>query len=154
MVLKNKKMDSQKNSNAILISLILDKVISQLMKNGKKSKAEKIFKKVFIKLFIKGFSPVDVLFLAVLNTKPILEVRNVRLRGKSFQVPFPLHSSRQISLALKTILQFSKTKQKIEDSLVEEIISSSLGRSQSVKHVTSVHKLASQNRVFSHYRWF
>jgi len=124
------------------------------MKDGKKSKAEKILKKVFIKLFLKGFNPIDTLVLAILNVKPVLEIRNVRSRGKSFQVPFPLSPTRQIGLSLKTILQFSKTKRKIEDSLVEEIISSSLNRSQSVKYVLSVHKLASQNRVFSHYRWF
>jgi len=154
MVLKDKKRDSQKKLNTPSISLILNKSISQLMKNGKKSKAERIFKKVFIKLFLKGFNPTDTLLLAVLNVKPVLEIRNIRLKGKSFQVPFPLNFSRQINLSLKTILQFSKTKQKIEDSIADEIISSSLGRSQSVKHTLSIHKLAAQNRIFSHYRWF
>jgi small subunit ribosomal protein S7 len=154
MVSKNKQIDSPQNSNIMLVSLILHKLISQLMKNGKKPKAEKMLKKVFTILFLKGLNPIDTLLLAVLNVKPILEVRNVRLRGKSFQVPFPLQFSRQISLSLKTILQFSKTKQKFENSIIEEIISSSLGSSRSVKYILSTHKLASQNRIFSHYRWF
>jgi ribosomal protein S7 len=155
MVFKKEQMDLQKNSNNITtISLILNKFTSLLMKKGKKSKAEKILKIVFIKIFLKGYSPKDTLFLAVLNVRPLLEVRNVHLRGKSFKVPFPLKTSRQLSIALKTILQSSNIKQKNEDSLVDEIISSALGQSQSVKLILTNHKIATQNRVFSHYRWF
>ena len=71
------------------------------MKHGKKTKAEKILDRVFNKISLKGHNPTTTLFLAVLNVKPLVEVRNIRLKGKSFQVPFPLQYSRQINLSLK-----------------------------------------------------
>jgi ribosomal protein S7 len=124
------------------------------MKNGKKVKAEKILKNVLIKVSLKGYSPTETLLLALNNVKPFVEVRNVRLKGKSFQVPFPIKISRQINASLKIILQTSTGKKKIENLLVEEIINSSEGKSQSVRKTLALHKLALQNRLFTHYRWF
>jgi len=109
---KNKML--QKNSNLqFFFSFVLKKFISQLMKNGKKAQAEKILKNIFIKISLKGYSPVEVVTLAINNVKPYVEVRNVRLKGKSFFVPFPLQLSRQISVSLKTILHSSQGKKKI-----------------------------------------
>jgi small subunit ribosomal protein S7 len=107
-----------------------------------------------VKISLKGYSPIQTLILALNNVKPFVEVRTISIKGKSFQVPFPIQLSRQINAALKIILQTAKGKKKIEDLLVEELINSSIGRSQSVKKTLSLHKLASQNRLFTHYRWF
>lgn len=130
------------------------KFLSLLMKDGKKTKAEVILKKVFIRISLQGYSPVNVLTLAVNNIKPLLEVRNVRLKGKSYQVPFPILFPRQITSSLKMILGSFNGKRKFEDFLVDELINSSLGKSQSVKMTINLHKLASQNRLFAHFRWF
>ena len=88
------------------------------------------------------------------NIDWIIEVKNIRLKGNSFQVPFPIKVSRQISLAIKTLIKSSSGKKKFEDLLVDELINSSLGKSQSIKATNVLHKLASQNKLFSHYRWF
>jgi len=141
------------NSN-LFFSLLLKKFVVQLMKDGKKSKAEKILNNVLIKISLKGYSPVKILTLAINNVKPLIEVRNVRLKRKSFQVPFPIHTSRQIRIAIKTILNSSTGKNSFEDSLVDELINSSLNKSQSVRATINIHKLAAQNRLFTHYRWF
>ena len=68
------------------------------MRDGKKSKAEKILKSVFIKISLKGYSPVKTVIFAVNNVKPFAEVRQVRLKGKSFQVPFPIQISQLVPL--------------------------------------------------------
>lgn len=126
------------------------------MKKGKKALAEKILKNIFIKISLKGYSPVEVVTLAINNVKPFVEVRNIRLKGKSFFVPFPLQLSRQVSLSLKTILRVSHSqgKKKIENLLVTELINSSFNQGQSVKVTLALHKLAIQNRLFINYRWF
>ena len=111
-------------------------------------------KKVFVRVSLQGFSPVNVLILAVNNIKPLLEVRNVRLKGRAHQVPFPILFPRQITSSFKTILSSFNGKRKFEDFLVDELINSSLGKSQSVKTTVNLHKLASQNRLFAHFRWF
>jgi len=149
-----KKNKNLKNSDSIFFSLVLKKFISLLMKDGKKSKAEKILKNVLIKISLKGYSPTRTLILALNNVKPFVEVRNVRIKGKAFQVPFPLKVSRQINASFKVFLQTTKGKKKIENLLVEEFINSSFGRSQSVKNTLNLHKLAAQNRLFTSYRWF
>ena len=138
----------------ILFSLILKKFINHVMKDGKKTKAEEILRRILLKISLKGYSPQKIFVLAINNVKPLIEIRNVRVRGKSFQVPFPLQISRQLGLAIKTILKNSTGKKKIEDALVDELIDSSLNKSLSVKATLSTHKLASRNRLFVHYRWF
>jgi len=150
---KSPKVDNKVRPN-ILFSLILKKFINHLMKDGKKAKAEEILRRILLKISLKGYSPQNIFVLAINNVKPLIEIRNVRVRGKSFQVPFPLQISRQLGLAIKTILKNSLGKKKIENSLVEELIDSSLNKSLSVKTTINTHKLASRNRLFVHYRWF
>ena len=123
------------------------------MKDGKKAAAEKIFENILIKISLKGYSPVNVITLAINNVKPLVEVKTIRLKG-NFSSSFPIKLSRQISLAIKTLIKSSTGKKKLEDLLVDELINSSLGKSQSIKVTNSLHKLASQNRLFTHYRWF
>lgn len=150
---KNHQLD-KKNSSNILFSLILKRVTTLLMKAGKKTQAEKILKNILLKISLKGHSPQNIFVLAINNVKPLIEVRNIRVKGKSFQVPVPVSKSRQLNLAIKTILKSSSGKKDIENTLVEELINSSLNKSLSVKTTVSLYKLASRNRLFSHYRWF
>ena len=150
----NKKSNFLDNKSNFLFSFIIRKFINQLMKDGKKVASEKIIKNILIKISLKGYSPVNVITLAINNVKPLIEVKNIRLKGNSFQVPFPIRFSRQISLAIQTLIKSSKGKKKLEDLLVDELINSSLGKSQSIKATNALHKLASQNKLFSHYRWF
>jgi small subunit ribosomal protein S7 len=124
------------------------------MKDGKMVASEKIIKNILIKISLKGYSPVNVITLAINNVKPLIEVKNIRLKGNSFQVPFPIKVSRQISLAIKTLIKSSSGKKKFEDLLVDELINSSLGKSQSIKSTNVLHILASQNKLFSNYRLF
>jgi len=147
-------VNSIKNDSVFFDSFLVKKFISHLMKSGKKSKAEKILKNVFFKISLKGQSPINILTLAVNNVKPIIEIRNVRSKGKSFQVPFPITTSRQISTACKILLKSSITKKNFENSLVEELIQSANNQSQSVKTTNSIYKLAYKNRLFTRYRWF
>ena len=150
----NKKSNFLDNKSNFLFSFIIRKFINQLMKDGKKVASEKIIKNILIKISLKGYSPVNVITLAINNVKPLIEVKNIRLKGNSFQVPFPIKVSRQISLAIKTLIKSSSAKKKFEDLLVDDLINSSLGKSQSIKATNVLHKLASQNKLFSHYRWF
>jgi small subunit ribosomal protein S7 len=150
----NKKSNFLDNKSNFLFSFIIRKFINQLMKNGKKVASEKIIKNILIKISLKGYSPVNVIILAINNVKPLIEVKNIRLKGNSFQVPFPIKVSRQISLAIKTLIKSSSGKKKFEDLLVDELINSFLGKSQSIKATNVLHKLASQNKLLSQYSWF
>jgi len=142
------------NDSTLFFSFLFKKFISHLMQDGKKFKVEIILKKVLIRISLQGYSPVNVLILATNNIKPLLEVRSVRIKGKTSQVPFPILFSRQITSSFRILLNSFNGKKKIEDFLVEEWVNSSIGKSQSVKVTVSLHNLASQNRLFAHFRWF
>jgi len=140
--------------NALLSSYVFKKFISQIMKNGKKFKSEKILKKVLVGLSLKGYPPLNTLVLAVNNVKPAVDVRTIQRKGKKFRVPVPLKASRQITKSIQTLLRVSKNKLFFEEFLINELISSMKGRSKSVKLMLRLHKFAFQNRAFSNYRWF
>lgn len=142
------------NENEFLNSFIIKKFTSQIMKDGKKFKSESLLKKILVRISLKGYSPVNTLVLAINNVKPVVDVRTIRRRGKKFQVPVPLKSSRQITKGIQTLLRVSKNKIHFEEFLVDELINSTLGRSKALKITLKLHKFAYQNRSFSNYRWF
>jgi len=133
---------------------ILKKFLANLTKNGKQIKAEKLLKRVFLILLLKRFSPISTMVLAINNVKPFVEVRTVNVKGRSFQVPFPIRLERQISLSIKIILKSSLKDKNFEHRLAEELIGSALGKSTSVKSTVNLHKIAFQNRLSTNYRWF
>jgi len=146
-------LESTPKSN-ISSQFILKKFLTNLTKKGKQIKAEKLLKRVFLSLFLKRFSPISTLVLAINNVKPFIEVRTVKVKGKSFQVPFPIRVERQIGLSIKILLKSVLKDKNFENRLAEELIASALGKSISVKSTANLHKLAFQNRISTNYRWF
>jgi len=128
------------------------KFILQFMKNGEKVKAEKIFEKLLLEISLRGFSPLPTIILAINNVKPLVEIRNVKIRGNLYSIPFPLTLKRQLTFAIKNLVGSSKSN--IVKSVSEEIIKASQGVGENVKKTRALHKLARQNRLFTHYRWF
>jgi small subunit ribosomal protein S7 len=145
---------SSSNENLFLSSFIIKKFISQIMKDGKKFKSEKILKKILVKISLKSYSPANTLVLAINNVKPVVDVRSIRRKGKIFQVPVPLKNSRQITKSIQTLLRVSKNKIFFDTFLADELINSMLGRSRSLKITLRLHKYAFQNRSFKNFRWF
>jgi ribosomal protein S7 len=124
------------------------------MKDGKRAKAEKIFEKLLLELSLRGFSPLPTIFLAINNIKPLVEIRNVKIRGNLYSIPFPLSLRRQLTFSIRNLVKSNTTKKSFIKNVAEEIIKSSQGTSESVKRTNILHKLARQNRLFTHYRWF
>lgn len=138
------------------INYLIRKVINHLMISGKKEKAEKIFLDSlnFIKLKEKK-QPILVLFYALYNCKPIIEIRSVRRGGASYQIPVPLKEKRSISLGIKTLLETAKKKGgSLSYNLAQTIIDASKNSGDSVKKRESIHTTALKNRSFTHFRWF
>jgi ribosomal protein S7 len=122
------------------------------MKNGKKIKAEKLFEGLLFEISSQGFSPLPTIVLALNNVKPLVEIRNVKIRGNMYSIPFPLTLKRQLTFAIRNLVKSSKTN--IVKDVSKEIIKASQGTGEIVKKTSSLHKLARQNRLFTHYRWF
>lgn len=133
------------------------KFVNHLMRDGKKSKAEKILLGSLIKLKKLGKDdPIEVIHLALENVKPLVEVRSVRIGGSSYQIPVPLAKNRQYSLGIRWIIESARNRNgyKMSDKLFDEFLEASKNQGASVRRRLTLHKLADANRAYAHYRWY
>jgi small subunit ribosomal protein S7 len=132
------------------------KVIHAVMKDGKKSTAERIVYAALDVLREKTKDdPVAVLKKAVENCKPLLEVKSRRVGGATYQVPVEVRQDRRLSLALRWLLIFSRAR--AEKTMVArlsgELLDAFNNRGTTIKKREDTHKMAEANKAFAHYRW-
>ena len=98
-------------SNPVVLNqkFVYKKFILQFMKNGEKVKAEKLFEKLLLEIASRGFSPLPTIILAINNVKPLVEIRNVKIRGNLYSIPFPLTLKRQLTFSIRNLVSSSKT---------------------------------------------
>ncbi|MBE0478079.1 30S ribosomal protein S7 [Candidatus Aerophobetes bacterium] len=143
-------------ADPIYNSKILAKFMNKLMKDGKKSKAEKICYGCFDIVEKKTKkNPLDVFLSAMDNVRPTLEVRSRRVGGATYQVPTEVRPDRAETLAMRWIIQFSQGRKgrPMKEKLAEEIMLASRGEGAAVKKKIDTYKMAEANRAFAHYRW-
>jgi small subunit ribosomal protein S7 len=137
-------------------SELVARFINNLMWDGKKSLAQKIFYRA---MEIVGErtneNPLHVFQKAIENVKPSMEVRSRRIGGANYQVPVEVRPKRQISLAIKWIIDAARKRpgRRMYEKLAAEIIDAYKGTGNAVKTKENVHKMAEANRVFAHFRW-
>jgi small subunit ribosomal protein S7 len=127
------------------------KFLNILHKQGKTAISEKILKKIFISIKLKkNKNPYTILQKAILNTRPLIDIKSVRRGGTSYQTPVALKEERQFYLAILWIIQESLNKPGINliEKLTNEIIETSKKKSASVKKKNELHRLAQKNRAF------
>ena len=136
--------------------VVVAQFINYLMKQGKKSKAEKIFygSLNIISDQLKTDSPVDVFKKALSNVSPVLEVKSKRIGGATYQVPMEVSESRKKSLAMRWILSFSRGRKgkTMANRLAAELIAASKNEGSSIKKKEDTHKMAEANKAFAHFR--
>lgn len=137
-------------------SVLVSKFINLLFTSGKKSVAEKVFYQAMdlIKDKIKE-EPTVVLQRAIDNVKPLLEVKPRRVGGATYQVPIDVRKERQVTLALRWIISFSraKTGKPMSERLAQELMDASNKMGAAIKKREDMHKMAEANKAFAHYRW-
>ena len=136
--------------------LVVAQFINYLMKNGKKSLAEKIFygSLDIISSQLKTDNPLEIFKKAIKNTAPNLEVKSKRIGGATYQVPLEVSESRKQALAMRWILSFSRGKKgkTMSHRLASELIASSNNEGQSIKKKEDTHRMADANKAFAHFK--
>ena len=135
--------------------------LRQLLINGSRNDAEKILFRLS-KLFKNKFrnkSIILLIFLAIENVKPYLEVKNVRISGMTRQVPSIINENRQITLAIRWIINAARKRKKhtsldYTNALFLELIDAYQKQGSIKKKTEELHKLATLNRAFAHFRWW
>lgn len=145
------KPDSKYNSVKV------SKFINHLMKNGKKSVAEKVVYDTFelIKEKAKVENPLEVFEQALKNAAPVVEIRSRRVGGANYQVPVEVRMERRLFLAMTWILEAARNKkgQPMHIKLADEILLTSKGEGEAFKKRENVHKMAEANKAFAHFAW-
>tara|TARA_B100000579_G_C22843284_1_gene862854 strand:- start:2398 stop:2865 length:468 start_codon:yes stop_codon:yes gene_type:complete len=136
--------------------LTVAKFVNYIMKDGKKSIAEKIFYSSLdmIKDKMKTDSPLDVFKKAIDNVGPILEVKSKRIGGATYQVPMEVSRDRRMALAMRWILLYSRSRKgkTMASRLAAELMSASNKEGSSIKKREDTHKMAEANKAFAHFR--
>ncbi len=135
---------------------LVTKFINNLLKEGKKSTAERIFygamdiiekrtREEPMKLFKKALD----------NVRPVLEVKARRVGGATYQVPVEIRAQRRTALAIRWVLTYSRDRgeKTMMERLAAELIDAANSRGNSIKKREDTHKMAEANKAFAHYRW-
>ena len=136
-------------------SMLATKFINQLMLDGKKSVAMKVFYDA-CEMAAKKLDeiPAEEVFIKALeNVRPAVEVRSKRVGGSNYQVPREVKKSRQQSLGIRWLIDNSRKKKgkPMAERLAEELIDAYNGSGASVSWKENVHKMAEANKAYAHY---
>ena len=134
----------------------VSRFINIVMKEGKKSVAEGIvYRCVDILAEKTGQPAIEVFQKALDNVRPLLEIKPRRIGGATYQVPVEVRQERGISIGMRWIRNFARTKKgkPMEIKLADELLDAYKGEGSAVKKREDTHKMAEANKAFAHYRW-
>lgn len=135
---------------------LVSKFINSIMKDGKRSVAEKICYGAFDIMNKKtGSDPLKVFKTAIENVKPLVEVKPRRVGGATYQVPVEVRAARRIALAFRWINNYSqgRTEKTMQEKVAGELLDAYNNTGSSIKKKEDTHKMAEANKAFAHYRW-
>ena len=136
--------------------IVLTKFMNSIMKEGKKSAAERIVYGALDQMEKKAKSnPIELFHEALRNVMPALEVRSRRVGGATYQVPVEVRPDRRTALAMRWLCNYSRVRgeKTMIERLAAELMDAAQGRGAAVKKREDVHRMAEANRAFAHYRW-
>jgi small subunit ribosomal protein S7 len=136
--------------------LVVSKFMNSIMKQGKKSVAERIVYGALDKMQAKAKSnPIQLFHQALENVMPAVEVRSRRVGGATYQVPVEVRNERRQALAIRWLIAAARSRNEntMEERLSGELLDAANNRGTAVKKREDTHKMAEANRAFSHYRW-
>jgi small subunit ribosomal protein S7 len=136
--------------------LVVSKFMNSIMREGKKSVAERIVYGALDRLQNKAKSnPIQMFHQALENVMPAVEVRSRRVGGATYQVPVEVRNERRQALAIRWLITAARGRNEntMEERLSAELLDAANNRGTAVKKREDTHKMAEANRAFSHYRW-
>ena len=137
-------------------SVVVTKLVNQIMLDGKKSIAEGICYKAFEMIKEKtNRNPLEVFNEAMENVMPVLEVKARRVGGANYQVPIEVRPDRRQTLGIRWITKYTRARsgKSMEQKLANELMHASNGTGASVKKREDTHKMAEANKAFASYKW-
>lgn len=130
--------------------------VNRLMRDGKKSLAQRVLYDSFDLIEQRSKRPaIEVFDQALQNVMPQIEVKPRRVGGSTYQVPIPVDSRRQTSLAMRWLLAAARNRsgRSMAEKLAGEFMDAANNQGAAVKRRDDTHRMAEANRAFSHFRF-
>ena len=137
-------------------SVLVTKLVNNVMLDGKKGVAQKIVYDAFAIVENKtGANALEQFQKALNNVMPELEVKAVRRGGSNYQVPMEVRPERRQTLGLRWLVNFSRQRSErtMSERLANEILDAINSTGGAVKRKDDMHRMAEANKAFAHYRW-
>ena len=137
-------------------SQLVTKFVNVVMKDGKKSVAEKLLYDALDVIRERtDEDPMKVFKKAVDNVKPAVEVKSRRVGGSTYQVPVEVRPSRRLALSMRWLIGAAKSRgeKTMNQRLANELMDAAQNRGAAIKKKDDTHRMADANKAFAHYRW-
>ena len=137
-------------------SMVLSRFTNRVMMGGKKSTAQRSVYNALEKLEQETNRPgIETFDQAIKNVMPAVEVKPRRVGGSTYQVPVEVRPERQLSLAIRWIVEAARSKSGMPfaDRIFQELLDASNKQGAATKKKDEIYRMAEANRAFAHYRW-
>jgi small subunit ribosomal protein S7 len=135
-------------------NLMLSKFINQIMRDGKKSTAQRVVYEALDRVSTTTKNdPLTVFDTAMRNVAPVLEVKARRLGGANYQMAIEVRGDRKETLAMRWLRDAARARagRGMAEKLAAEIMDASRKEGGAMKKREDVHRMAEANRAFSHF---
>ena len=136
--------------------LQIAKFINMIMRNGKKSTAERIMYYALDNVTQKSsLDSIELMEKALENIRPMVEVKSRRVGGATYQVPVEVRASRRNTLAMRWLIDAAQKRgeKTMAQKLAGELLDASESKGSAVKRREDTHRMAEANKAFAHFRW-
>ena len=143
-------------ADPIYNSVVVTKLINQVMLDGKRGVAQKAVYEAFDIIKDKtGVEPLEAFERALGNIMPVLEVKARRVGGSTYQVPIEIRPERRQTLGLRWLVSYARARgeRTMRERLAGEIMDAMNSQGNAFKKKEDTHKMAEANKAFAHYRW-
>jgi small subunit ribosomal protein S7 len=135
---------------------LVQQLINKVMRDGKKSLAERIvYDSLAIVAEKSSEDAVETLEAAIKQLTPVLEVRSRRVGGATYQVPVEVPARRARTLAVRWLVDYARSRREysMADRLAGEILDAGQQQGSAWKRKDDIYRMAQANKAFAHYRW-
>ncbi len=136
--------------------VLVTKFINNMMLQGKKETARKIFYEAIdiVDNKVEEEAGIETWKKALNNVMPSVMVKSRRVGGATYQIPMEVKPDLKVSFGIKWMINYSRKRNEksMSNKLAGEILAASKGEGAAVKKKEDTHKMADANKAFSHFR--
>ncbi|MCQ2974390.1 MAG: 30S ribosomal protein S7 [Bacteroidales bacterium] len=156
---KAKPKKRQILADPVFGDVLVTRFVNDMMIDGKKSIAFKIFYKALDLVGEKtkdtGKTPTEVWKKAMENITPDVEVKSRRVGGATFQVPTEIRPDRKESIGIKNLILYARQRSghSMAEKLAAEIVAAYNEEGGAFKKKEDTHRMAEANKAFAFFRF-